>query len=212
VPLLGKIDPDGPVLIKEIEEFRQFLTKNPRGERKEFLPFFAKHPQLGAYLGTMNDKAAAGTYFATEVSLWGDFTCDLVAGDQSTKAFVFVEFEDASPTSLFQKITGRKNNLWATRVEHGVSQVIDWLFRISSEGTSNQMERDFGARQITPMGLVVVGRSSEVSAYDRQRLDWRSKNTAIQGAKLAILTYDDLLEWLQGRAAMLRDLSRAANP
>lgn len=82
--------------------------------------------------------------------------------------------------------------------------MIDWLFRITSEGPSASMERDFGTRHITPMGLVVAGRSEEVTPYDRERLDWRSRHSIVGGAKLAIVTYDDLLAWLDGRATLLR--------
>jgi antiviral defense system Shedu protein SduA len=147
---------------------------------------------------------SAGTHIKTELPLWGDFTRDLVAGSLQDGAFVFVEFEDASPTSLFRRRQGRKNSHWGTRVERGISQVTDWLFRISSEGPSDRVERDFGARHVIPMGVVVVGRRAEVTAYDRARLDWRSAHSVIGGAKLLVLTYDDLLAWLDGRITVLR--------
>lgn len=201
---LREIRPDAASLLREIDEFRKFLETRPRAERAQFLPFFALHPQLCAFLGTLNDKVRTVTHVGTEIPLWGDFTCDLVAGSWGNGAFVFVEFEDASETSLFRKQEGRKNSYWGTRVEQGISQVVDWLFRIDSERGSDQMLRDFGARHLTAMGLVITGRSAEVSDYDRIRLDWRSKQTIIGGAKLAILTYDDLLEWLDGRVALLR--------
>ncbi len=207
MPLVAEIDPDASALIKEIEEFRAFLNSNPRGERKHFLPFFEAHLQLCAYLGTLVDRVSTGTHVKVEVPLWGDFVCDLIAGNLQDAAFLFVEFEDASATSLFRPEEGRKNAHWGTRVEHGVSQVVDWLFRIDRETGTDVMERDFGARHVTSMGLVIVGRSSEVSVYNRHRLDWRSKNTIVGGAKLSILTYDDLLEWLDGRAAMLKALA-----
>ena len=209
MPLLREIRPDGVALLREINKFRDFLATDPRGERAHFLSFFAAHLQLGAYLATLNDKVGEGTHVATEVALWGDFTCDLVAGSLKDRAFVLVEFEDATETSVFRRQKGRKNSHWGTRVEHGVSQVIDWLFRISSEAGSDQMERDFGARHVTPMGLVVVGRSAEVSDYDRDRLDWRSKHSIVGGARLAIVTYDDLLAWLDGRVTLLRAFTEA---
>jgi hypothetical protein len=71
-------------------------------------------------------------------------------------------------------------------------------------GFSDRMERDFGTRHITPMVVVVVGRNAEVTAYDRTRLEWRSAHSIIGGAKLSILTYDDLLAWLDGRVTVLR--------
>jgi hypothetical protein len=209
MPLLDELRSDGAILLCEIEEFRAFLAAKPRGERTDFLPFFSAHRQLCAHLGTMHDRVSIGTHVRAELSLWGDFICDLVAGSVQAAAFVFFEFEDASPTSLFRRRRGRKNSYWGARVERGISQVTDWLFRIGSEGPSDRMERDFGARHIVPMAVVVVGRRSEVSPYDRIRLDWRSAHSIIGGAKLSILTYDDPLDWLDGRVALLRSHGEA---
>lgn len=69
------------------------------------------------------------------------------------------------------------------------------------------MLRDFGSRRINTMGLIVVGRSSEVSPYDRERLNCRSRNTIVGGSKVSIITYDDMLAWLDGRAALLRSFT-----
>lgn len=201
---LDKIQPDASELLAEIEAFRRFLSSNRRAERAEFLPFFAGRKQLCAQLATLLDRVSFGNCVATEMSLWGDFKCDLVSGNPNDRGFILVEFEDASPTSLFRPIKGRKNNCWGSRVEAGLSQVIDWLFRIDGEGSSDRMERDFGVRHFTKMGIVVVGRSAEVSPYDRARLEWRSENTVVAGAKVVILTYDDLLQWLDGRAFLIR--------
>jgi hypothetical protein len=106
-----------------------------------------------------------------EFSLWGDFICDLVSGSVRDAAFTSVEFEDAAENSLFRPQAGRRNSHWGTRADHGVSQVIDWLFRISREDGSDQLQRDFGARHLRLMGLVVVGRSADVKEYDRVRLE-----------------------------------------
>ena len=54
------------------------------------------------------------------------------------------------------------------------------------------------------MGLVVVGRNADVNEYDRVRLEWRSHNSSVGGANIWIVTYDDLLEWLNGRVEMIR--------
>ena len=90
-------------------------------------------------------------------------------------------------------------------MERGISQVTDWLFRIGSEGPSDRMERDFGGRHTTIIALVVVGRSNQLNAYDRLRLDWRSKYGIVGGTNVRITTYDDVLAWLDGRVALLRD-------
>jgi hypothetical protein len=146
--LLNKVTPNGPSLLIEIEEFREFLKCNPRGEREHFLPFFAKHNQLCSFLATLNDRVSVGTHLKVELPLWGDFICDLAVGNLDDSAFVLVEFEGAAETSLFRPKPNRKNNIWGQRVEQAVSQLTDWLFRLNSEGSSDQMERDFGSRRI----------------------------------------------------------------
>lgn len=130
---LREIQVEPASLFREIDEFGEFLKTNPRAERVQFLPFFAAHLQLCAHLGELNDRVLSVTHVGTEVSLWGDFSCDVVAGSRRDGAFVFMEFEDASETSLFRRQRGRKNSHWGTRVEHGISQIVDWLFRINSE-------------------------------------------------------------------------------
>ena len=172
------------------------------------MPFFSDHPQLCAFLGTLSDKVSSGTHLKRELELWGDFVCDLAVGNVRDAAFVLVEFEDARKTSLFRPKQNRRNSFWGQSAEQAVSQVSDWLFRVNSESASDQMERDFGNRRIAFMGLIVVGRSRDVSAYDRVRLNWRSQNTIIGGSKLSIITYDDMLEWLDGRAALIKSQSR----
>jgi Shedu protein SduA, C-terminal len=204
VALLREVVPDRSALLREVDEFRHFLTTKPHGERKEFLPFFTKHPQLCVYLGSLNGAVRSATHTAAEFSLWGDFTCDLMAGSPHDKAFVCIEFEDAVKNSVFRPEAGRKNSHWGTRAEHGISQVNDWLFRISREVGADVLERDLGARHVNLMGVVVIGRSADISTYDRLRLDWRSQNSSVGGAHLNIFTYDDLFEWLEGRLAMLR--------
>ena len=204
MPIPTAIILNASALLTPIEDFRLFLNDNPRGERAQFLPFFRNHEQLCAFLGTLYDEVSSGTHVKAEFPLWGDFVCDLIVGNVSDGAFVLIEFEDAATTSLFRPKANRRNNIWGQRAEQAVSQVTDWLFRIGSEGPSDQMLRDFESRRINMMGLIVVGPSSEVNAYDRERLNWRSRNTIVGGSKVYIITYDDLLEWLDGRAELLR--------
>jgi hypothetical protein len=207
MPALEEIRADGRILLSDIEALRQFLIGNPTAERAEFLPFFSSHAQLCTFLRTLYDRVKAVTHWKRELDLFGDFKCDLAVGSANDGAFVLVEFEDAGPKSLFDTDKRVKNSVWGRRVEQAVSQVNDWLFRVNSEGPSPQMERDFGNRNSTFMGVIVVGRSADVSRYDRSRLDWPSQNTIIGGSKLSIFTYDDLLDWLDGRANHIASFS-----
>jgi hypothetical protein len=207
--LLEAITPDRRALLDELQKYKDFLANNPRGERSDFLPFFRRHKQLCAFFATYHNGVRQADSVGYEISLWGDFVCDLVTGSKLDGAFVFVEFEDASKTSLFRAVRGRKVSRWGDRAESGISQVTDWLFRLDSARDSNEIEREFGSRAIRPLGLVVAGRRSEVTAYDARRLAWRSEHTIISGARIAIMTYDDLLDWLDGRVALLKGLEEA---
>lgn len=204
--LLQPVVADRQAILAEVDAFRMFLAGNPRGERAEFLPFFGARRQLCAFLATFNNGVRQADHVAHEFPLWGDFVCDVVTGSRLDGAFVLVEFEDASETSLFRAVAGRKVSRWGARAEAGLSQVTDWLFRLDGARNTNEMEREFGNRQVRPVGLVVAGRRSEVSSYDAVRLKWRSENTVIGGSKIAIMTYDDLLDWFDGRVALLKQL------
>jgi len=204
--LLQPVVSDRRALLNEIEEYRSFLAGNPRGERNHFLPFFGARSQLCAFLATFNSAVRKADHVAFEFPLWGDFVCDLVTGSRADGAFVFAEFEDAAESSMFKQVAGRKVSRWGARVEAGISQVTDWLFRIDGARHSDELEREFGTRHVRPVGMVIAGRRSEIGAYDQARLKWRSENTVIGGSKIIIITYDDLLDWLDGRVAFVRDL------
>jgi hypothetical protein len=188
---MGRLEPvsvERTLLLAQIEDYRVFLTGNPRAERDEFLPFFRARPQLSAYIGTLHRKVGTADRLAFEFSLWGDFRCDLVAGDLSTGAFVFAEFEGAGESDLFRREPGRRVSRWGNRVEGAISQVTDWLFRLAQEQNSPTMERDLGVQNPHPVGLVVAGRGSEVDTYDARRLAWRSDHTIIGGSQLILMT------------------------
>jgi hypothetical protein len=55
--LFNEIIPNKERLLQEVEAFRKFLATNPVGERAQFLPFFAQHPQLCGYLAQLSQLA-----------------------------------------------------------------------------------------------------------------------------------------------------------
>jgi len=69
MPILSTLTPNGTTLLYEIDAFRHFLATHPSGERQHFLPFFSAHPQLCAFLATLNDAVSYGTQVKTELSL-----------------------------------------------------------------------------------------------------------------------------------------------
>jgi hypothetical protein len=75
---------------------------------------------------------------ATELSLFGDYACDAASGDSKANAFTLIEFEDANEYSIFKKAAqGRSVRAWATRFEHGFSQLVDWAWRLADEGSKS---------------------------------------------------------------------------
>ena len=63
------------LLLQETEDSPIFLTDNSRAERAEFLPFFAEHDQLCAYLAPLNSPVSRADVIAHEFSPWGDLVC-----------------------------------------------------------------------------------------------------------------------------------------
>jgi len=99
----------------------------------------------------------------------GRFTvCDTLSGSKHNGALIFIEFENASATSLFRRVAGRRVSRCGARFEAGLSQVTDWLFRLDCARNWSEMERDFGIRQRRPLGLVVADRRSKVTPYDER--------------------------------------------
>src|SRR5262245_22528765 len=109
---------------KEAEDLRDFLATNTElQERKQVLPFFKERIQLSAFLGSYHPDIVRYDLVAHELPLFGSFVADLVVGDSRNNAFAFIEFEDASPGSVFvpKKGKGREKETpdWSGRFEHG---------------------------------------------------------------------------------------------
>jgi hypothetical protein len=99
---LEKIDISVSRCKTELAEFKRLLdSKASLSERDDILPFFNAHRHLAALVGSYNPRINRFDRIATEFSLFGDYACDLVIGDSITHNFCFVEFEDATPKSVF---------------------------------------------------------------------------------------------------------------
>jgi len=194
---------------KELAELENLLLKNPElKEQKDILPFFAQRPDLSAFLGTYIPDIAQPDRIASEYDVFGDFTCDLAVGDSTSKTYVFVEFEDASPNSLFRKNGKKVTPEWAPRLEHGFSQVIDWFWKISDMEKSDDYDNRFGARRAGIHGLVVVGRDQELQPRERTRLQWRQDHTIVHSKRVSVITFDQLARDLRYRLQRYPDAAR----
>ena len=138
---------------------------------------------------------------ATELSLFGDYACDAASGDSKANAFTLIEFEDANEYSIFKKAAqGRSVRAWATRFEHGFSQLVDWAWRLADEGSkSTAYQMIFGSADATIHFMLIVGRDADLSDNDAARLRWRARYVSFGSFKMACFTFDGVLELLRRR-------------
>jgi hypothetical protein len=156
-------------------------------------------------LGAYNGLVIRYDRFAHEFDIFGRFACDLVAGDWARRAYVFVEFEDAAPESIFVQ-TNRKTPEWSRRFEHGFSQILDWFYKMDIERHTPEFEQEFGTRDPYYSGLLVAGRRQDIGVQERDRLSWRHQHLTVSGRQIHSITYDDLCEHTLERLAIFSAL------
>lgn len=184
----------------ELAELQALLAKNAQlSESKQILPFFRTRHHLSAFIASSFSKIDCYDRIAHEFDIFGDFTADLVVGDSNAKRFVFIEFEDAKPESIFTSKQGRSTPDWSFRVEHGISQILDWFWKLSEEKGSTEFITRFGAPSIRIFGLVVVGRRALLSHREQERLKWREDSVLCDSKNIQIITFDDLADDLAHR-------------
>jgi hypothetical protein len=176
---------------EEVKQLQDLLaTHCELQERKQVLPFFKERLQLSALLGMYHSEIHRYDLVAHELPLFGDFIADLVIGDSKNSAFAFIEFEDASPESIFVKRKATPD--WSPRFERGFSQLIDWFFKLDEQKQTVDFEDKFGSRTIQHVGLIVIGRTEHLGKREEQRFRWRQKHVLINSATIYCKTFDQL--------------------
>jgi|SRR5215218_1429616 len=148
------------------------LVNSPNTSEKQLHRLLFRNPvALEAY----------GLYVRAEVWLGDEYRIDLLIQNELTdKRILLVELERSSLPIFTQK--GRPR----AYVTHALQQVEDW-FRWIREHTSGLPD---GLDASLPMeGLVVIGRSIDMSEDDKRRLLHLNHNR-----KISVITYDDLLD------------------
>lgn len=183
----------------DLDAFADLLAAQAElSERDAILPFFREHPHLAALLGSFNPNVVSYDRLGFEVGLFGQFAADVVVGDAEGRAYCFVEFEDGRRNSIFVQ-QGRQTPEWASRFEHALGQIIDWLWLLDDQEQTLAFEERFGPRPVAVTALLVAGRDSGVSALGRRRLAWREQHILVNSQHIYCNTYDDLLRILRRR-------------
>ncbi len=188
---------------RQIQELQNFLTTNEEikeGGENGLQKFFSDRPNLILLLGYWH-FGLEPAFYKPEVNLFSnEFRADFVVADRQKRKFVFVEFEDATEDSIFKLKSKNSDSAntsyeWSSRYEHGLSQVIDWYYRMDDYERTNKFEEYFGHRQINYVGLLVIGRDKFIQQSGlMQRFRWRSSKTIINSKSLHCMTFDQLLE------------------
>ena len=185
---------------QQVGELKAFLESSADlQEAKQIRPFFKARPQLAALVGSYNPRISRLDRIAWEFDLFGDFACDLVVGDSARKAYSFVEFEGAGPSSVFKKQGARAVRAWSPDFEHGYSQLIDWFYKLHDRHNSDELDARFGKRSIDFMGILIIGRDRFQDAGERLRLEWRREHVIVHSKKIHCVTFDELLDDLTHR-------------
>jgi hypothetical protein len=193
-----------------VVELGKRLTSNrPLRERRDILPFFRARPSLASLCGCYGFTLLRCDRLAWEYDLFGDFYCDLAIGDSVTRSYTFVEFEDATPSSLFVRQGKKATREWSPRFLRGFAQLVDWFGKLEDSQKSDAFEARFGKRSIDCAGLLVVGRDRHLEAGERLRLGWWRENVLVRSRRIHCVTYDELAEDLLG---YLERLAAARRP
>ena len=186
----------------EIGELQQLLQRR-RGlsERDDIIPFFRKRQHLSAFVASYHPDIIRRDRIAFEYDIFGDFASDLVVGDSINRAYCFVEFEDAATNSIFVAKAGKNTPEWSPRFERGLSQIVDWFWKLDDLERTDDFENRFNGRTIDYIGLLIIGRNENLELRERRRLEWRQQKMIVNSKHIYCVTYDKLCADLSARIA-----------
>lgn len=193
----------------QLNSFKQFLDNQSEIGETELLKFFKNAPQLILLMGlSFGIKSAK---YQTEQSLFNDFRTDFTVSNKKGNDYLFIEFEDAKKESIFKQKKNKTSTRyeWASRFEHGFSQVIDWYSVLDDLKQTNKMKQHFGNGSIKYIGILVIGRDQFIQqGGNEERLKWRREKTTIDSKPLSCMTYDQLYESMAESLELLKAFSQ----
>lgn len=184
----------------ELAAFKALLSGNTSlGERKHILASFDQWPNLCSLFGTYHPRIHKADLVKREFKVGGHFVADLAVRRSNTDCVCLVEFEPAKDHDIFagNKPRGRKIAPWASGMEKGFSQIVDWAWALDVNRDQPDFQDAFGSKRPNVMTVLVVGRSASLTDKTRMdRWEWRSRHISYSGiAGVQLQTYDDLYEY-----------------
>ncbi len=185
---------------RELDELAEHLDRHSiLNERRDVLPFFRDRKHLSAFLGSYVTYFSRFDRIAFEYDVFGDFKADLVIGDSESKRYLFVEFEDANPSSIFDKKAGKATPEWSSRFDKGFNQLVDWFWKLSDMRQTRDFSNRFGSNVVDIYGMLVIGRMKDLDQREKDRFRWRRTKVLVDTTHIICVTYDELLKDLDNR-------------
>lgn len=195
----------------ELDEFKVLLASGSiLAERKQVLANFAKWPQLCSLFGFYHPLVKAADLVKRELKIGAHFIADLGVRRAGTDNVCLVEFEGAAKNDIFAaRMAGRRVPPWASAIEKGFSQIVDWAWAIDAYRDAPDFQDAFGSKRPNVVAVLVIGRSSCLSdAISRDRWNWRSRWAPPAGLTAVHLqTYDDLYEYFDIQIKLIAGLT-----
>jgi hypothetical protein len=203
------IDFDPGQCRKEVDRFQALLdSKAELSERNDLQPLFKESPQLSAFIGTIFPNIGPANRLAYEFGIFGDYRADILIGNFERKSFCAIELEDARPNSIFSKAGDKGTTEWGRRFEHGFGQLVDWFFSFDDQKNTVHFTKLFGYGYIEFFGLLLIGRSADISEHDRTRLRWRPDRVSVNTHIVYCRNYDELCKDLNNSWRLLSLMSK----
>lgn len=197
----------------ELDEFKALLDSHlALTERDHLAPFFKRCQNLTAFIGTRIPEIGPANRLAYEFEVFGDFSSDIILGNFERQVFCAIELEDGRPESVFQQAGAKATAEWGRRFEHGFSQLVDWFFAWDDHKATAGFAKHFGHGHVDFYGMLVIGRSADISPADQTRLRWRSGRVTINTHKIYCRTYDELYESLDKDWRLLSFTQQTTGP
>jgi hypothetical protein len=190
---------------KELLDTRREIEETGRGSLQES---FNSRMNLLLLMGESFGPGMCPAHYQNELDLFNEFRADYVVSDATLRKFLFIEFEPAKADSIFEVKNDRRTGTsyqWSRRFEHGLSQVVDWQFRIEDYRRTSKLLEHFGSDDIVFQGVVIIGRDHFLQAQGTQkRFDWRVGKTAIDSRSIHCFTFDTLYREIARRLENLK--------
>ncbi len=196
----------------ELDEFKALLdTHSTLTERDHIQPLFKRCRNLTALIGAQVPEIGTVNRLASEFQIFGDFAADLVVGNVDRRTYCAIELEDAEPGSIFHRAGAKATPEWGRRFEHGFSQLVDWFYAWDDYRGTAGFAKHFGHGLVEFYGMLLIGRSADLSPAEQDRLRWRSKRVSVNTHKVFCWTYDDLFALLDHDWRLLEQSTEPAS-